>query len=460
MTTYYVGPTSAGAADGSSWANRLGTLNAAEDKPLAAGDIVYVGPGVYRELLTVDVSGTAGNLITYIGDVTGEHTDGIGGVVRITGSADDIALTRQYCITASGKNYRAWTGFHFDLVSSALIDCGGACSYWTVEYCTFGDRGSASAISSNTAGSDWTIRNCVFFGANSSSTVVSIQSSSTRNDQNILIENCLFSVGGNYVTVSRVGGVTIRNCTFFGGSRHIQVSNALTVGQTVTVNNCILSGAVYRSLESTTSGELAENYNTFWANAADRTTTGTGANSVARPPLRLPPILLAGIAYPWQAAALSEWSQVRAIAGTGMAANDLSGMARPTTDSKKSWGAVQYMEPRRDTGTKRTGAASLKLPDAGRHQMFVPTANASTVFSVYVYWGADYAGTKPQMVIRQPGQTETTVTATGSAGNWELLTTTLTPAASPGYCVVELVSSNTAAAGAGTATYFDDLTVV
>jgi len=459
MTIYYVGSGGSNANNGTSWATRKLTLNGAEDIPVAAGDSVYVAPGVYRELLTVDVSGTAGNPITYIGDVTGEHTDGIGGIVRITGSTDDIALTRQYCITASGKNYRAWTGLYFDLVSSAEIDCGGSCSFWTVDSCTFGDRGSASAIGSNTAGSDWTIRNCVFFGANSSSTVVSIQSSSTRNDQNILIENCLFSVGGNYVIVSRVGGVIIRNCTFLGGSRHIQVSNALTVGQTVTVNNCILSGAVYRSLESTTSGELAENYNTFWANAADRTTTGTGANSVARPPLRMPPVLLAGIAYPWHAVALSEWSQVRAIAGTGMAAGDMYGMTRPTTDSKKSWGAVQYAEPRRDTGTKRTGAASLKLPDAGRHQMFVPTANASTVFSCYVYWGADYAGTKPQMVVRQPGQSDMTVTATGTAGNWEQLTTTLTPAASPGYCVVELVSSNTATSGAY-ATYFDDLTVV
>ena len=233
----------------------------------------------------------------------------------------------------------------------------------------------------------------------------------------------------------------------------------MTVGQTVTVNNCIFSGAVYRSLESTTSGELAENYNTFWANAADRTTTGVGANSVAYPPLFLPTVLLTSIRFPWQAGALSEWSAMRALAGTGMATDDLFGVTRPATDSKKSWGAVQYVEPRRDTATKRTGAASVKLGDAGRHQIFVPTANASTVFSCYVYWGADYAGTKPQLVIKQPGQSATTVTATGSAGNWELLTTTLTPAASPGYCVVELVSSNTATSGSY-AVNFDDLTVV
>ena len=459
MTTYYVGSGGSNANNGTSWATRKLTLNGVEDIPVAAGDIVYVAPGVYRELLTVDVAGSAGNIITYIGDVTGEHTDGIGGVVRITGSDNDTTVTRQYGLTASGKNYRSWQGLHFDLVSSAAIDCGGSCSYWTVDGCTFGDRGSATAISSNTAGSDWTIKNCLFFGANASSSVVSIQSSSTRNDQNILVQNCLWLLGGNYLVVSRVGGVVVKNCTFYGGSRHIQVSNALAAGQTVTVNNCIFSGAVYRSLESTTSGELAENYNTFWANAADRTTTGVGANSVAYPPLFLPTVLLTSIRFPWQAGALSEWSAMRALAGTGMATDDLFGVTRPATDSKKSWGAVQYTEPRRDTATKRTGAASVKLGDAGRHQIFVPTANASTVFSVYAYWGADYAGTKPQLVIKQPGQSATTVTATGSAGSWELLTTTLTPAASPGYCVVELVSNNSATSGSY-AVNFDDLTVV
>ena len=75
MTTYYVGSGGSDAADGLSWANRKLTLNGAEDVSVAAGDTVYVGPGVYRHTLTVDVSGSAGNIITYIADVTGQNTD-------------------------------------------------------------------------------------------------------------------------------------------------------------------------------------------------------------------------------------------------------------------------------------------------------------------------------------------------------------------------------------------------
>ena len=86
MTDRYVGIGGNDGSDGLSWANRKLTLTGAEDTPVEASDTVYVGPGTYRENLTLDVDGSAGNIITYIGDVTGENTDGVGGIIRITGS--------------------------------------------------------------------------------------------------------------------------------------------------------------------------------------------------------------------------------------------------------------------------------------------------------------------------------------------------------------------------------------
>jgi len=156
---------------------------------------------------------------------------------------------------------------------------------------------------------------------------------------------------------------------------------------------------------------------------------------------------------------LAPWSALRALAGTGMSSDELHGMTRPATDSKKSWGMSQFVDTSRETTTKRTGTASIKLADAGRHQMFVPTTNVSTTISVYVQWEADYAGTKPQLVVKQPGQADQTDTATGSASTWEQLSVTLTPAASPGYVVVELVSSNTATGAGAYDTFFDDLVI-
>ena len=60
MTTRYVGPGGSDANSGLTWALRKLTLNGVEDTPVVAGDTIYVGPGTYRETLTVDVSGTAG----------------------------------------------------------------------------------------------------------------------------------------------------------------------------------------------------------------------------------------------------------------------------------------------------------------------------------------------------------------------------------------------------------------
>ncbi len=53
MTDYFVDPVNGNDADdGLSWADAFLTLNGAEDEPVAAGDRVFCGPGVYRELLT------------------------------------------------------------------------------------------------------------------------------------------------------------------------------------------------------------------------------------------------------------------------------------------------------------------------------------------------------------------------------------------------------------------------
>lgn len=135
MTVRYVGPGGNDASDGLSWANRKLTLNGVEDTPVQAGDTVWVGPGVYRETLTVDVSGGAGNVISYIGDYDGSHTDGVGGVVRITGSDDDKTATRANCIATTGKNYRTFRGLLVDTVSAVAINLIGDSGNINIDQC-------------------------------------------------------------------------------------------------------------------------------------------------------------------------------------------------------------------------------------------------------------------------------------------------------------------------------------
>ncbi|HEY2389075.1 MAG TPA: right-handed parallel beta-helix repeat-containing protein [Candidatus Binatia bacterium] len=85
-TTYYVRQTVGDDAhDGRSAATAWCTL-ARLSTILKAGDTVYVGPGLYREQVTVGADGTSGARIVFAADASGEHTGDPPGTVMITGA--------------------------------------------------------------------------------------------------------------------------------------------------------------------------------------------------------------------------------------------------------------------------------------------------------------------------------------------------------------------------------------
>jgi hypothetical protein len=283
MTTYYVGPGGNNANDGLSWANRKLTLNGAEDIPVAAGDTVYVGPGTYREQLNIDVSGSAGNPITYIGDYSGLLTDGIGGVVRITGSDDDITITRANCIAANNRSFRTFIGFAFDLTSAQLTACSGSGGNWIIDKCVYQANTNSQCYFAGT-GVENTVRNCFFYGyANHTSIVFS--HTATVDAPGHLVENCILIGGVTGISFTRIGNSTVKNCTFMG--RQVQAVNIATspsAGQTITVNNCIIYGCSV-GLNAQAVGEITEDYNAFFSCTTNRTNVNTGAHSNAYPPL-------------------------------------------------------------------------------------------------------------------------------------------------------------------------------
>jgi hypothetical protein len=441
MTTRYVGPGGSDANSGLTWALRKLTLNGVEDTPVADTDIVYVGPGVYRESLAVDVSGTTG--ITYIGDVTGEHTDGVGGIVRITGSDNDQTATRASNIAATSRNYRTFRGFVFDTCTSNNISLATACGNWVIEDCFIFGAGSTILNIAGT-GTTNTIRRCIIFGRGFG---IQFTHSVVVDTAGHLVENCVLIGPARGIDTARVGGITVKNCTFIRDDLNcVRVSTAITVGQTVTVNNCIffVCGTV---LQGTVAGEIVENYNTFYGNGTDRSNTDTGANSIAYTPLFNPPLLLNDFRFPWFLGELSKWSLVARITGTGEATDDFFGLARPATAAKNSWGAIQATGAARETTTVQGGSVSIKLPDAGEQfLMRVPVTAVSTTISLYCYREADYTGTNPQMILRQPGQSDRTTTDAGAASQWNQLSDVFTPAALPPYVDIFVKSNNTAAA--------------
>src|SRR5207245_7415710 len=85
-TTYYVRQTVGddshdGTSPETAW-QHIGKLSAA----LHAGDIAYVGPGLYREQITVLNDGETDKRITFIADTTGQRTGDPPGIVMITGA--------------------------------------------------------------------------------------------------------------------------------------------------------------------------------------------------------------------------------------------------------------------------------------------------------------------------------------------------------------------------------------
>jgi len=342
MTIRYLGLGGSDANSGLTWALRKLTLNGVEDTPVVAGDTVYVGPGTYRELLTVDVSGTAGNPISYIGDYGGTFTDGIGGIVRITGSNDDQSETRTSCITASVMNYRTFTGFVFDTTNGSLINTTGGCGNWTVSSCLFVGGNGHGIIVGGTA-SAWAIENCMFQSMVPTSYGVIFTNTSTVDNAAHVVSNCAFTPGfGRGVGSVRVGGVTVKNCTLIGGAFHILVVTALTAGQTITVNNCILCYSNV-ALQGTATTEIIEDFNTFYRNATNRTNTNTGANSVTYPALFDPRWLfdlVGGQGRMLSPFDLASFSQLVNLAGTSPTTTDLRGTA--VIGAEREWGALEY----------------------------------------------------------------------------------------------------------------------
>lgn len=461
MTDRYVGPGGADGNDGLSWANRKLTLNGVEDTPVVAGDTVYVGPGVYRENLTCDVAGTSGSIITYIGDVTGENTDTIGGEVRLTGSDNDTTGTRANGIDdGSGIDFRTFRGFSIDMTTQNAFRGDSDSTDWIIEDCVIHDNFLGGIHASHTNARRWITRRCVFYSNGGIN--VNYDINVAADDTGFDISNCLVlgSGGGNdSLRLDFTGDATVRNCTIDGSMDDgVDVGGAVNAGHQVLINNCIITHCDSAGIEGTATGDILEDYNTFWENTADRSAVDTGANSQTYPPLFTPPILKDGFVMPWIFGQLSEHSSVGRLAGTSEETDDLYGIVRPTTSAKISWGAVQLREAERETGTVQTGSAALTLADAGDHQVYVYTTATSTTFKVAARYESEYAGTLPQLIVRQPGQADSVDTMVAAADTWEDLSITLTPDANPPYVIMIFRSLNTSVTG-DFDTYWDDLDV-
>jgi hypothetical protein len=453
MTIRYVGIGGSDGANGLTWATRKATLNGVEDTPVVAGDTVYVGPGTYRQQLTMDVNGSSGNPITYIADVTGAYTDGIGGLVRITTIDNDAtgANVRTSCISGQYRSYRTFRGFYLDGSSpfGFFIDHNQI----VIEDCVLGwgreDSNDAMYFSSNADNRVFTVKRCIFNVGNYISLGYAGYGSAYIAPDSY-IENCVFvgsfiDQGFGMVNIAGGGQITMRNCTFINGrsATHGPVSDPIQYAY-----NCLLhqmeTGFYYLN------ANVVDDYNGASPNI-QAISDSPGTNDQEHIIIFKHPMPGYGdTVEPYSHFELSpENTSYLAETDDGNApSEDLFGLQRSSVNGKRSWGAIQHQNIYKETTiTRNSSAAALGISDFGCKQFIIPVMETKLTVSVYVYREADYTGTLPQLIIKRPGQADITITDTGSTATWNLLTTSFVHNGLPQWLCVELRSNNTATSG-------------
>src|SRR5689334_15846214 len=105
MTTYYVRVTGSNSNNGLSAGAAFLTLAKAATV-VAAGDLVHVGAGTYRETISLSTSGTAGNAIQWVADYDGLYTGDAGDVVHTSFTTNDTTASSSSApLNLNGKGY-------------------------------------------------------------------------------------------------------------------------------------------------------------------------------------------------------------------------------------------------------------------------------------------------------------------------------------------------------------------
>ncbi len=157
-----------------------------------------------------------------------------------------------------------------------------------------------------------------------------------------VVENCIILGAVYSVFISRVGNVTIKNSIFSGGYYHVWIENIPKAGESITVNNCILTGSGGTSLNGKTLGYLIEDYNAFSSNRANRSNVATGANSNVYPPLFdtrwfFEAVNGGDMVTPFD---LASYSQLVNVAGTSPSTTDMRGTS--VIGAQREWGSLEF----------------------------------------------------------------------------------------------------------------------
>lgn len=495
MTTYYVrksgNDSNDGLSSGSAWATIGKALGAAG---ISSGDTVYIGAGVYRELVTISMTSPTIDT-SIIGDVYGAQT-GDAGEIRITNylTNDKTAPTDSAAlINLNGRNFLTFKNLSFVNASSwSSIDGSSPlnCHDISILDCSFinldisGSVTTAIALGSDIIqSSNYLIDRCRFLAMQAqSSRCIFIgfgwDLGGDAYDVNVTIRNCtavtigrwLRIVGVGALSSAPVGGVHIQNCTVIsGGGPAVEFVAFLFSDFPSDISNCIIaaddSNGCIVSFEDLSTA-ITEDYNVLFS-LFPTWQVGSGGHSISNgsyaPLLHIGQELMQGL----MSRPLGMPTTDSPLLGFGDDGNapsvDILNRPRPAggQSSLKAVGAYE----RHDTGAKEitvvdSSPASVKIVGPGDHDFYIPVDAMSTTISVKARYDTNHgAGNKPQAVLLAAPEIDVsaeTKTMTSGVDTWETLTFTPFTPAEKGVVKVRLISRS--AAGDGIA-YFDTVNV-
>ncbi len=497
LTVRYVRKTGSDSNGGTSPSDAWLTINKALTT-VAAGTIIYVGAGTYREVVSVTNSGTPSAPIYLQGDVDGGFT-GDKGMVCLTAylTNDTTAPSATQLITTTSKNDLVFQNILFVNGTGAITSLSNGLRH-VFRDCGFFSSTTAGMIGGTIATGGTPLNRlfdrCVFVAMSGDASTpnspfsvnmgvgTSLQGGGSPRDidHNVIFTNSLFSSSNadffniaGQASAPRGGGLKIINNTFSAGARCANNggSTVSTVYKTLFIGNLIFIGgnggapstSVLQSNGNATGN--FEDYNVVvgsggivnWTQGG-HTAQGTRApmfhmfnveriwGGMLRPfgePFPSSSIDRRGTLIPWQA------GMDTLLAALGK--EDMRNVLRALPPSLWAPGYLQRgMNFTQETGTVFSGSSAISLTGPGFQDFQLPLDVGAATLTIYCRYDSSYTGPLPQFQVlpnEGMGVGSATVDAPqGQAGVWNQLTIVLTPTAK-GICTVRVVSNDTSGAG-------------
>ena len=487
MTTYYVRASMGNDGNtGLSPAQAWLTVDKAANE-VAAADTVYIGADIYPEAVTMDTPGTSGNVISFIGDITGVYT-GDAGPVIISGHAS-LTTGAAHAPLLCSLEFIEWHKVIFNGSTSSCVTmiAAGTSVFEGVLFqdCVFlgGDNFQRNAVDialgagATPATPGLTFRRCVLLG---SFQMKSQNNAAAHVNLKWEFESCLF-IGHPYALFGSkecayfyrdgaantysVGGIDLINCTFMAFQYAVHGYEVLkNTTNPVRILNCAFMCG-YRGMREylCTSNSMYQANNIGWAIEAlvegDVQNGGGSDFSVSGP-------VIGGLCdlmfyrelgwspwKPWEPMSLGDGTALAPIIGAASAtyapADDMYGSPRPMgRDNADDVGHVEArIRPQADVGTVYDGTYSAMLAGAGYYEYRLPVTAVATTVTVWARYDSNYAGNLPILeALNIVGDTDQSDVMVGAADNWEQLSVTFTPTVA-GFCTIRLRSQDTSVDG-------------